>query len=112
MPRKTTTSQKKTVDRALRAGIREGRSELANGAGAVSEMAERHAGAAIQSAGGLAERTLHMAEETVDGLAADAEDWSSSNLDSARKSVRTQPLAAIALAFGAGAVLGVFFLRR
>jgi len=40
------------------------------------------------------------------------ETWTNDNLDSARESVWAQPLAAIALSMGAGALLGAIFLRR
>ena len=44
--------------------------------------------------------------------AGEVETWTNDNLDSARESVRAQPLAAIALSMGAGALVGAIFLRR
>jgi hypothetical protein len=115
MPKKTTHSRKKTVEGrldALRADLGALRAEVTNGAGDVGDVAEKRAGAVIQSAGELAERAVRLAEETALDFAGDVEDWGNSNLDSARKSIRTQPLAAMALALGAGAMLGAIFLRR
>ena len=40
------------------------------------------------------------------------ETWSNENLDGMRKRVQRQPLAACALAMGAGVLLGKIFLRR
>jgi ElaB/YqjD/DUF883 family membrane-anchored ribosome-binding protein len=40
------------------------------------------------------------------------EKWTSDNVKTMRGSVRNQPLTAVLVSLGAGAVLGAFFLRR
>jgi hypothetical protein len=45
-------------------------------------------------------------------MADDVETWTNDNLDSVRGSVRAQPLSAVVLAMGAGALLGAIFMRR
>jgi ElaB/YqjD/DUF883 family membrane-anchored ribosome-binding protein len=55
---------------------------------------------------------LSDAMTSVQELTDRVEDWSNDNLESVRESVRAQPLAAIALSMGAGALLGAIFLKR
>jgi ElaB/YqjD/DUF883 family membrane-anchored ribosome-binding protein len=115
MPAKKANTKKKTVEArlgVLRSDLEALQTEVKNGAGEVGEVAEARAGAVVQSAGELAERAFLLAEETATDWAGDVEDWTNDNLESARESVRTQPLAAVALAVGAGALLGAIFLRR
>jgi ElaB/YqjD/DUF883 family membrane-anchored ribosome-binding protein len=115
MPAKKMTAKKKTVEARLgilRSDLDALQTEVRNGVGDVGDVAAERAGAVVQSASELAERAFELAEETAKDWAGDVEDWKTENLESARESVRTQPLAAIALAVGAGAVLGAIFLRR
>jgi ElaB/YqjD/DUF883 family membrane-anchored ribosome-binding protein len=71
-------------------------------------LAQEQARAALRAA----ERALRLAEETAMDWADEVETWTNDNLDSARKSVRAQPLSAMLLSLGAGALLGAIFLRR
>ena len=115
MPAKRTNAKKKTVEArlgVLRSDLNALQTEVKNGVGDVGDVAGARAGAVVQSAGELAERAFLLAEETATDWAGEVEDWTNDNLESARESVRTQPLAAIALAVGAGALLGALFLRR
>lgn len=115
VPKKNVNARKKTVETrlgALRTDLGALQAEVKNGMGDVGDVAGERAGAVVQSAGELAERALRLAEETAMDWAGDVEDWTSDNVESARDSVRTQPLAAIALAVGAGALIGAIFLRR
>jgi ElaB/YqjD/DUF883 family membrane-anchored ribosome-binding protein len=79
-----------------------------DGEGAVNAQAQ----AALHAAESVAERALRLAEETAMDWAGDVESWTNDNLDSARESVRAQPLSAMLLSLGAGALLGAIFLRR
>jgi ElaB/YqjD/DUF883 family membrane-anchored ribosome-binding protein len=75
-------------------------------------LAQEQARAALRAAEGVAERALRLAEETAMDWADEVETWTNDNLDSARESVRAQPLSAMLLSLGAGALLGAIFLRR
>jgi len=79
-----------------------------DGEGVVNERAQ----AALHAAESIAERALRLAEETAMDWADEVETWTNDNLDSARESVRAQPLSAMLLSLGAGALLGAIFLRR
>ncbi|HVV64307.1 MAG TPA: hypothetical protein VHC42_02475 [Rhizomicrobium sp.] len=67
---------------------------------------------AIGAAGGLAQRALKLAEDLAAGMAGDVEHWTADNLHSARARVRAQPLSALAVTFGVGALVGAMLLRR
>jgi ElaB/YqjD/DUF883 family membrane-anchored ribosome-binding protein len=69
-------------------------------------------GSAIRAAGGLAERALKLAEDSAVSVAEDVENWTADNLHSARDRVRAQPLSALAITLGVGALLGAMLLRR
>lgn len=74
-------------------------------------LATDAAGVAVRAAESLATRALRLAEETASGLASDAETWTNDNLDVARDRVREQPLAALLVSLGIGAILGALVLR-
>jgi ElaB/YqjD/DUF883 family membrane-anchored ribosome-binding protein len=57
-------------------------------------------------------RALADAEEMVDRLSGEVEDWASENVDTARDTIRSQPLAACVLSMSAGALIGALLLRR
>jgi ElaB/YqjD/DUF883 family membrane-anchored ribosome-binding protein len=108
-------SGSKTVDAklgALRSDLEAIQSDIKkaarDGDGVVNERAQ----AALHAAESVAERALRLAEETATDWAEDVEAWTNGNLDSARESVRAQPLSAMLLSLGAGALLGAIFLRR
>ncbi len=81
-------------------------------AGEAGDVADGRLHLTIRNAENVAERAIHLAEEAAGHVADDVETWTNDNLDSARESVRAQPLAAIALSMGAGALLGAIFTRR
>jgi ElaB/YqjD/DUF883 family membrane-anchored ribosome-binding protein len=66
---------------------------------------------AIHRAEGVAERALRLAEDTATQAYGDVEHWANDNLDSARGRVREQPLAAVLVSLGLGAVLGAIIQR-
>ncbi|HMI96226.1 MAG TPA: hypothetical protein VK479_06905 [Micropepsaceae bacterium] len=80
--------------------------------GDVGSVANDGASAAIEAARNLAERAYRLADEARASVTDDVEEWASDNLDAARETVREQPLAAIAVALGVGALFGAVLLRR
>ena len=105
----------KNIDKrlgALRTELDAVQGDMKGLAGDVVDVADGRVHLAIRNAENVAERAYRLAEEAVEQAAGDVETWTNDNLDSARESVRAQPLAAIALSMGAGALLGAFFLRR
>jgi len=63
----------------------------------------------------LAGHVSKAAENAIDAAGAaynDMEKWTTSNVRSVRGTVRNQPLTAVFVSLGAGAVLGALFLRR
>jgi len=80
-------------------------------AGDAAGVAAVNATDAIRAAESLAQRALRLAEETASGLRGDVENWTNDNLDQARERVREQPLAALMVSLGIGAVLGALLLR-
>ncbi len=67
---------------------------------------------AIRRAEDIAHGAYALAEESVAHAAGDVRKWADGNLGSARRSVRTRPLSALALSLGAGALIGAIFTRR
>ena len=80
--------------------------------GEVGNVANDGAGAAIEAARNLAERAYRLADEARASVTDDIEEWASDNLDTARETVREQPLAAIAVALGVGAFFGAVLARH
>ena len=97
---------------ALRSELDALQGDMKGLAGDVTDVADSRIHLAIRNAENVAERAYHLAEEAAGHAADDVETWTNDNLASARKSVRTQPLAAVALSMGIGALLGAIFLRR
>ncbi len=75
------------------------------------DIAQDRARAAMRTAEDVAERAYRLAEETTTDLADDAEMWTNDNLKSARERVQRQPISAMFLSLGVGALLGAL-LRR
>ena len=97
---------------ALRSDLDALQGDMKGLAGDVIDVADGRVHVAIRNAEIVAERAYRLAEEAVGHAANDVETWTQGNLDSARGTVRTRPLAALALSMGAGALLGSIFLRR
>ena len=66
---------------------------------------------AVRTAEAIALRALRLAEETATGMAGDVEDWANDNLENARKSIRAQPISALFVSLGIGALIGAIVLR-
>jgi ElaB/YqjD/DUF883 family membrane-anchored ribosome-binding protein len=79
--------------------------------GNVENVANDGAQAAMHDAKNVAEHAYRLAEEAAAHLVDDVETCTDDNLDSVRGSVRAQPLSALALSMGVGALLGAIFLR-
>jgi ElaB/YqjD/DUF883 family membrane-anchored ribosome-binding protein len=97
---------------ALRADLDALQGDMKGLASDAGDVANDRANGAIRAAENLAERAFRLAEEAASQAAEDVEAWTNDNLDSVRETVRSQPLSAIALSMGAGALLGAIFLRR
>ncbi|HEX2594492.1 MAG TPA: hypothetical protein VHL34_23520 [Rhizomicrobium sp.] len=57
-------------------------------------------------------KVLSDAQDMVDRLSDETEVWASDNAETARETIRNQPLAACVLALSAGALIGALLLRR
>ena len=57
-------------------------------------------------------KALEDAEAMVDRLSEEVEGWATENVDTARETIRNQPLAACVLSMSAGALIGALLLRR
>ena len=97
---------------ALRSELDELQGDMKGLAGDVGDAADGRVHLAIRNAENVAERALRLAEEAAAHVADDVETWTNDNLDSVRGSVRDQPLSAIFLAMGLGALIGAIFMRR
>lgn len=96
---------------ALRSDIDALKNDTASLAADGQEIAQDRARSAMRSAENVAERAYRLAEETATDVAGDVETWTNDNLGSARERVRRQPLSAMFLSLGVGALLGAL-LRR
>ncbi len=81
-------------------------------AGDVENSVDSRVHLAIRKAEDVAHGAYRLAEESVAHVAGDVKKLAGGNLDSARRSVRTRPIAALALSIGAGALIGAIFMRR
>ena len=97
---------------ALRSELDALQGDMKGLAGGVGDVADDRVHLAIRNAENVAERALRLAEESAAHMADDVETWTNDNLDSVRELVRAQPLSAIALSMGLGALFGAIFTRR
>lgn len=91
---------------ALRSELEALEADMKGLAGDVEGAADNRIHVAIRKAEDVARRAYRFAEESATNATDDVEAWASSNLNSARQSVRAQPLSALALSIGAGALIG------
>jgi len=61
---------------------------------------------------GAAADAVTSADRVASGALESAEGWTIDNVDSLKGAVRRQPLASLAVAAGAGALVGALLLRR
>jgi ElaB/YqjD/DUF883 family membrane-anchored ribosome-binding protein len=80
-------------------------------AGAKSEASDRIA-EALQAAEARVTAAIATAQGAAGEAYEQAEEWATDNIDSLRESVREEPIKALAIAAGIGAVFGLLFLRR
>jgi ElaB/YqjD/DUF883 family membrane-anchored ribosome-binding protein len=111
--RKTVTTRKRDARLgALRSDIDALKSDTKSIVADGKDLAHDRAHAAIRNAESVAERAYQLAEETATEWADEVETWTNDNLESARETVRSQPLSAMLFSVGIGALLGSLFLRR
>jgi ElaB/YqjD/DUF883 family membrane-anchored ribosome-binding protein len=99
--RKATTPNLEARLEALRADLLQLQTDLKGLAGGVGDEASSR----------LSEM-LSATEDMADQVATRVEEWTDDNMDSLRESVRDQPVAAVLMSLGVGALLGAIFLRR
>jgi ElaB/YqjD/DUF883 family membrane-anchored ribosome-binding protein len=107
---KPTRNMNKRVD-AIRSDVEALQSDVKGLADSTVELGSESAKMAVRTAEAIALRALRLAEETATGMAGDVEDWAQGNLDSAREQIRAQPLSALLVSLGIGAIIGAIFLR-
>lgn len=115
MPARKKKNATKNIDTrlgALRSDLDALQSDIKGLADDAGDVTKDRARLAVRAAECVAERAMHLAEETASQMAGEVENWASDNLDSARESIRAQPLSALVLSMGAGALFGAIFLRR
>ena len=86
---------------ALRADLQQLQSDMRGLAGGVGDEASERLN-----------EMLRATEDMADQVATRVEEWTDDNMDSLREAVREQPVSAILMSLGIGAVLGAIFLRR
>lgn len=94
---------------ALRSELETLEADMKGLANDVEAVADNRVHVAIRKAEDVAHRAYRLAEESATQATDDVEAWAGSNLNSARKSIRAQPLSALALSLGAGALIGAIF---
>jgi ElaB/YqjD/DUF883 family membrane-anchored ribosome-binding protein len=107
---KQTRTVNKRVD-AIRSDVEALQTDVKGLADSTVELGSESAKMAVRTAEAIALRALRLAEETATGVAGDVEDWANGNLENARESIRSQPISALLVSLGIGAVLGAIFLR-
>lgn len=112
------TRRKKTAPKnldarlgALRSDIDALQEDVKGLATDTGEIANDRAKMAVRTAEAVAERAYRLAQESVTQTVDDVETWANDNLDSARDQIREQPISALLVSLGIGAILGAFFLR-
>jgi ElaB/YqjD/DUF883 family membrane-anchored ribosome-binding protein len=107
---KATRGIDKRVD-AIRSDVKALQSDVKDLTDDTAALGSEGAKLAVRTAEAIALRALKLAEETATGVAGDVEDWANDNLESARDSIRAQPISALFVSLGIGALLGAIFLR-
>jgi ElaB/YqjD/DUF883 family membrane-anchored ribosome-binding protein len=67
---------------------------------------------ALRKAEEVAHRAYRLAEESAAHVVHDVDDWAVDKADMARRSIRAQPISALALSIGVGALIGMMVTRR
>ncbi|MDR3527923.1 MAG: hypothetical protein P4L57_11645 [Rhizomicrobium sp.] len=90
----------------LRSELESLESDMKGFAGDVEDAADNRVHQALRKAEAIAHRAYRYAEESSAHVAQDVENWADGNLDDARKTIRAQPISALAISMGAGALVG------
>jgi len=91
---------------ALRSELETLEADMKGFAADVENTADNRVHLALRKAENLAHRAYRYAEESSAHVAHDVESWADGNLDDARKTIRAQPISALAISVGAGALVG------
>jgi ElaB/YqjD/DUF883 family membrane-anchored ribosome-binding protein len=105
--RKTVQNGRKTQLAAAQARVKSLRSDLGTLQDDVKKLVNDAGAAASNGMQGAVTGALKTAQDAVERV----EDWGAENIGEARDAVRSQPLAALALSMGAGAIIGALLLR-
>ncbi len=104
-----------TIDRrleALRNDFDTLQTDVKSLAGDAGVVASERISKAIRSAEDVAKRALHLAEDATSQAIDNVEHWADDNLNTVRGSIRDQPIYAIGISMGVGAVVGAMLSRR
>lgn len=93
----------------LRSELEALQTDMKGFAGDVEGAADQRVHLVLRKAEDLAQRAYRYAEDASVHVARDVEEWADDNIDNARNSIRAQPLSAIAVSIGAGALIGAIF---
>jgi len=113
MATKTITTPE--IDRrmeALRSDVNSLQGNVKGLADDAQNAASEQTRSALRAAEAVALRALKLAEDTASNMRKNADLWTQDGIDSARGTIRTQPLSAVLLSLGVGALIGTLFLRR
>ncbi len=91
---------------ALRSELESLEADMKDFAGDVENIADNRVHLALRKAENIAHRAYRYAEESSANVAHDVENWADGNLKDARKTIRAQPISALAISIGAGALVG------
>jgi ElaB/YqjD/DUF883 family membrane-anchored ribosome-binding protein len=80
-------------------------------ASGVSDLADERVRRAVRNAESVAERSFHLAEESATNVVNGTTAWTARNTESVRKSIRSQPISAIAVSIGIGALFAGLWRR-
>lgn len=96
----------------LRAQLETLEGDVKSVAGDVGGIADLGVHEALRKAEDVAHNAYQFAEDTIKEAGRDVDAWTRGGIDTARKSIRTHPLLALALSIGAGALVGALVVRR
>jgi len=97
---------------ALRSDLDALQTDVKGLVGDAGVAADERISTAIHSAEDVANRAMRLAQDATNQAIDGVEHWTSDNLDTVRSSIRKQPLYAVGISMGLGAVVGAVLSRR